>query len=150
MARVTRRKALQLGTGGLLGAFVGLSGCQAIPSLAGNDQQNVSIGQIEVNNKDRSPHEFHVLILEHEKPVFWRSYSADGGIYEDGQLQQVGGTIWDHPVKEPGRYVIYSRLDGRSNWTRVELTELGRSCFRLIIQLDTQGVLEIFHGGCDE
>lgn len=112
-------------------------------------ESQFSIGEISMVNKHREAHQFHVLVLDGETPVLWRSYWTEKPTYEDGRVTRTTGTIWENSVSEPGRYAVYARIDNRTEWTSWKPDDEDFSCINLEIQLESSERLNLQYSYCE-
>jgi hypothetical protein len=108
-------------------------------------QLSVEVPEIKVVNKHREPHQFHVLVLDGEKPVFWRSYTTEAAELEDGRIAKATGTVWKDPVPESENLTLYARVDDRPEWKNWSPSD-GDDCVSVEVQLETDGRLHLWTG----
>ncbi len=133
MSTLTRRRLLNLAGGGLA---VGLAGC----SGGGNGEddgdadsaESLQLAQLAITNFESTAHTVHVVFLDGEDPVYWRSRdvaAAAEGVPEEEVL--------DGYPADPTDHVLHVRLDDQSpsNWKRFEFAETSADCLGLNLRI---------------
>jgi len=134
MARLTRRRTLQLGSVTLGGA---IAGCTA---LGDGDSETLTLGELHVDNLDFESHTVSVLFLDGENPVYWDTMDASPAESEEDDATDVavaGGGIFEGYPTEVGNYVMYAWRDQqpRSEWEQFDFREHDGSCIGVEIKI---------------
>jgi hypothetical protein len=108
-------------------------------------QLAVEVPEIKIVNKHSESHQFHVLVLDGETPVFWRSYTTEAAELEDGRIAKATGTVWKDPVPESENLTLYARVDDRPEWKNWSPSD-GDDCVSVEVQLETDGRLHLWLG----
>ena len=153
MVRLTRRHALQIGSGALLGAFAGCSTFSQEPA------PDLSLRYIHALNKTPTARTLHVLILLGDEPVYSASREMppheQKGPDDFIQFDRLPETVEDH--------VLYAWRDSQptAEWSRFDFTEIfsehefddnSDACIGLFIRItnsvlsDQKGEITIYGG----
>jgi hypothetical protein len=108
-------------------------------------QLSVEVPEIKIVNKHSESHQFHVLVLDGETPVFWRSYTTEAAEIEDGRTAKATGTVWKDPAPESENLTLYARVDDRTEWKNWSPSD-GDDCVSVEVQLETDGRLHLWTG----
>lgn len=87
--------------------------------------------QISAHNHAYEPHTVHVLVERDGRPVYWADHEATAGD-EIGSGGSIVPCAWDD---EAGTYVVRARLDARTKWQSIDLTDYDSAVLGLILQI---------------
>jgi hypothetical protein len=127
MVQETRRHALKLAGGSLLGA---LAGCSALSQGSSGEPD---LSSIRVLNFDPTNRTTHVLMLDGTDPVYSASLDVPPPEYEG----TAGGVEFDGFPTHVGDHVLYAWRDSQptTEWLEFEFREYDGVCIGLVIQI---------------
>lgn len=137
----TRRQFLA----GLSTSLTGVTGCSA---LGQDTQQNVTIPELWIDNKDDSRHRVEILLLHDDNPVFVKSVVVDAATYEADDLKATGGRAWEDVATTAQAYTLHVRIDG-SDWFATSFENEGAGCVRVAVEINKQGKGSFVYFGCN-
>ncbi len=133
----SRREALRAGVTAALAASV--AGC------SGNSQTETRIGDITVGNRQDRPNTMHLLVLDEDEVVLWRTWDFEAAP-EDPNTASPGVTLDDVPAEWTNPRV-HARLNDEET-AEFDLGEVGAECTYLTVYAepaDMGGGLTIYH-----
>ena len=135
MAKLSRRKALQLSGSGLI---AGLAGCNTIDDLFGPD---LTLGELGVSNLNFRPHTVSVLILDDNEPVYYAEMDASAAEPEPSDASDVkraGGGLFEGVPTAVEDCVLYAWRDGQpsSQWENFDFKKVNTSCIGVYIKIE--------------
>lgn len=133
MSTLSRRRLLNLVGGG---AAVGLAGCSG--GGDGEDDgdaassESLQLAELAVTNFESQPHTVHLVFLDGDDPVYWRSQAVAAA--EEGVPQEA---VLDGYPGAPAEQVLHVRLDdgAPSEWKRFDFAEVGSDCLGLNVRV---------------
>ena len=108
-------------------------------------QEGFRINSVTLENQDKEPHVFHVIILDDDEVVKWTARKL-GPASEDDTLHAETYSLSDFP-DQSGQYSIFARIDDKSAVRRFNGAELSNDvdCINVEIQVDVRKNVSVLH-----